>query len=480
MMTPSLQLNIGAHLTMTPQLQQAIHLLQLSTLDLRREIELAVEHNPMLMLVDTFDDAYELALEDDWSAAENTDSEESFDDAGIDEEREGMLAEGLINPTAPSSGGTEGPDIERNAREETLKDVLYRQASLLPLNDQQQLIADALIDALDERGYLSQPLNELRDGLNAQLREPVSDTDMHTVLGQLQQLEPTGVFARDLSECLLLQLNTLPSDTPLLPQARRLVRQFLEILAAHDFKRLKRRLTLDDESLDEIIAMIRRLDPAPGRLYSSETDNYVIPDLVLRRHPRQGGEVELNPLALPRVSLHDEYVHLIRRGDRSEGNQFLRHHLQEARWLIKSLSSRNDTLLKVGREIIRRQHAFLDHGEEAMKPLVLADIAEVVGLHESTVSRVTTQKYIHTPRGMFELKHFFSSHVGQAGDAHSSTAIRAKLKKLIAQEPPHKPLSDARLVALLAEDDITVARRTVAKYRESMGIPASSERKRLA
>lgn len=480
MMTPSLQLNIGAHLTMTPQLQQAIHLLQLSTLDLRREIELAVEHNPMLMMVDTFDDTYDLALEDDWSATESAAGEESLDNAGIDEEREGMLAEGLVNPTAPSSSGGEAPDIERNAREETLKDVLYRQASLLSLTDQQQLIADALIDALDERGYLSQSLDELRDGLNAQLRDPVSDTDMHDVLSAVQQLEPTGVFARDLSECLLLQLNALPSDTPLLPQARRLVRQFLEILAAHDFKRLKRRLTLDDDALDNIIAMIRRLDPAPGRLYSSETDNYVIPDLVLRRHPRQGGEVELNPLALPRVSLHDEYVHLIRRGDRSEGNQFLRHHLQEARWLMKSLSSRNDTLLKVGREIIRRQHAFLDHGEEAMKPLVLADIAEEVGLHESTVSRVTTQKFIHTPRGLFELKHFFSSHVGQAGDAHSSTAIRAKLKKLIAQEPPHKPLSDARLVALLAENDITVARRTVAKYRESMGIPASSERKRLA
>lgn len=479
MMTPSLQLNIGAHLTMTPQLQQAIHLLQLSTLDLRREIELAVEHNPMLMLIDTFDDAYDLALEDDWSAAESTDSDETYDDAGIDEEREGMLAEGLINPTAPSSG-SEAPDIERNARQETLKDVIYRQASLMPFTAQQQLIADALIDSLDERGYLTQSLIELRDGVNAQLRDPVTSADMHEVLGTLQQLEPTGVFARDLSECLLLQLNAQPSDTPLLPQARRLVRQFLEILAAHDFKRLKRRLSLDDESLDEIIAMIRRLDPAPGRLYSSETDNYVIPDLVLRRHPRQGGEVELNPLALPRVSLHDEYVHLIRRGDRSEGNQFLRHHLQEARWLMKSLSSRNDTLLKVGREIIRRQHAFLDHGEEAMKPLVLADIAEEVGLHESTVSRVTTQKYIHTPRGLFELKHFFSSHVGQAGDAHSSTAIRAKLKKLIAQEPPHKPLSDARLVALLADDDITVARRTVAKYRESMGIPASSERKRLA
>ena len=480
MMTPSLQLNIGAHLTMTPQLQQAIHLLQLSTLDLRREIEMAVEHNPMLMLIESFDEAYDLDMEDDWSATESATSDESNDDAGIDEEREGLLAEGLVNPTAPSPGGAEAPDIERNAREESLKDVLYRQATLLTLDEQQQLIADALIDALDERGYLSQSLTELCDGLNAQLRTPVSEADMEIVLGTLQQLEPTGVFARSLSECLLLQLNTLPPETPLLPQARRMVRQFLEILAAHDFKRLKRRLNIDDEALDEIIAMIRHLDPAPGRLYSSEADHYVIPDLVLRRHPRQGGEVELNPLALPRVSLHNEYVHLIQRGDRSEGNQFLRHHLQEARWLMKSLSSRNETLLKVGREIIRRQHAFLDHGEEAMQPLVLADIAEAVGLHESTVSRVTTQKYIHTPRGLFELKHFFSSHVGQAGDSHSRTAIRAKLKKLIAQEPPHKPLSDARLVALLAEDEITVARRTVAKYRESIGIPASSERKRLA
>ena len=478
MMTSSLQLNVSAHLAMTPQLQQAIHLLQLSAVDLRREIELAVEHNPLLTLMDTGDDCDDPLLEEDWSAAER-DNDASALEQGIDDEREGLLAEGLVHPHAPTVSSREQPDIECNVREETLKEALYRQAWLLPLDDRQRSVASTLIDALDERGYLSDSLTQLKNGLNAQRHDTATDHDMEEVLSALQQLEPTGVFARTLSECLHLQLLALPANTPLLPQARRLVRQFLEVLAARDFKRLKRRLAINDDDLDQIITMIRHLDPAPGRRYSSETEGYVVPDLVLHRHPRLGGDVELNPFALPRLGLYDDYVRLIRRGDRSDSNQFLRQHLQEARWLIKSLSSRNDTLLTVGREIIRRQHAFLDHGDEAMQPLVLADIADAVGLHESTVSRVTTLKYIHTPRGMFELKYFFSSHVGHAGEAYSSTAIRARLKKLIAQEPPHRPLSDARLAALLAEDDIPVARRTVAKYRESMGIPASGERKRL-
>lgn len=473
MMTPSLQLRVGTHLTMTPQLQQAIHLLQLSTTDLRQEIELAVEQNPMLMMLEESLDAPDTSLEEDWTASETAPSEDEPDD----EFERSMLPETLASH-APSDAES-GPSIERNAHLETLSDVIHRQAHMLSLDDNARLMADTLIDALDGRGYLSEPLDTLLDGLNAQVRTPFKLAALEQVLEQLQQLEPTGVFARTLSECLHLQLSALPTDTPYLPQAKRLARQFLDILAAQDFRRLKRRLTLDDAGLASVIELIRHLDPAPGRAFDTQRDIYVVPDLIVRRHPQYGDIVELNPHALPRVCLQQEYMQLIRRADKSESNQFLKHHLQEARWLLKSLSSRNETLLKVGREIMQHQHDFLEHGEEAMKPLVLTDIAEAVEMHESTISRVTTQKYIHTPRGMFELKYFFSSQVGQAGDTHSSTAIRARLRKLIGSEPAHKPLSDARLVALLADEGIAVARRTVAKYREAMSIPASSERKRL-
>ncbi len=245
---------------------------------------------------------------------------------------------------------------------------------------------------------------------------------------------------------------------------------------------LKRRLGLDDTQLDNVIAMIRLLDPRPGQAFDHHEESYVTPDLIAHYTP-QGWRIELNPDALPRLRIQPDYAALIRRADKSDDNTFMKQHLQEARWLMKSLSSRNDTLLKVGREIMSHQFDFLEHGEEAMKPLILANIAQLVEMHESTISRVTTQKFIHTPRGVFELKYFFSSHVGgneNASDAYSSTAIRARLKKMISEESPRKPLSDSKLVDLLAEDGIKVARRTIAKYREGLGIPSSSDRKRLA
>src|SRR5690554_5135212 len=349
------------------------------------------------------------------------------------------------------------------------------------LTPRERQIAESLIDAVDEAGYLAQTLDEIRDGVREQGLGGLRSQEMEQVLLRLQQFEPTGVFARELRECLLLQLGALPDDTPLLPQARRLVRQFLEALAGGDRRLLKRRLGLDDDALDATIALVRSLDPRPGSDFAATTSDYVIPDLVAR-HDSHGWHVELNPEALPRLRIQPDYAALVRRADRSQDNQFLKEHLQEARWLIKSLSSRNDTLLRVGREIMVRQLDFLEQGDEAMKPLILADIAQAVEMHESTISRVTTQKFIHTPRGVFELKYFFSSHVGGDGDGdvHSSTAIRARLKKLIGEEPARKPLSDSKLVELLADSDIKVARRTVAKYREAMGIPSSSERKRLS
>ncbi|MBH8580342.1 RNA polymerase factor sigma-54 [Bisbaumannia pacifica] len=468
-MKPSLQLRVGTQLTMTPQLQQAIALLQLSTLDLRQEIQQALESNPMLELDEAYGElAVEAPKEDEWSEAipEQLAVDSDWSDTYQD--------------MAPSGGG-EAPDFERNADVPSLRDHLTWQLAMTDLTaPRERAIAESLIDAVDANGYLTLPLEEITEGLRHQELAGLKVGDVEALLMRLQQFEPTGVFARDLRECLLLQLGALPDDTPLLPQAKRLVRQFLEALAGDDRKLLKRRLRLEDDQLDTLIHLVRSLDPRPGQAYAEGGSDYVIPDLIAR-HDRDGWRIELNPEALPRMRIQPDYAALIRRADKSDDNTFMKQHLQEARWLLKSLSSRNDTLLRVGQEIMTRQLDFLERGEEAMKPLVLADIAQTVEMHESTISRVTTQKYIHTPRGVFELKYFFSSQVGGGeGDAHSSTAIRARLKKLIGEEPPRKPLSDSKLVSLLADDGIQVARRTVAKYREAMGIPPSSERKRLS
>ncbi|MCP1313302.1 MULTISPECIES: RNA polymerase factor sigma-54 [unclassified Halomonas] len=468
-MKASLQLRIGTQLTMTPQLQQAIALLQLSTLDLRQEIQQALDSNPLLEQEDEFgEQSVTETPESDWE--ESIPSELSIDSEWSD----------TYQDMAAGSGASEGPDFDRQAAGQSLHGHLLWQLAMTDSSERDHAVAESLIDALDANGYLTQPLNDIREGLRAQGLEGLSLREVENVLLRLQQFEPTGVFARDLRECLMLQLATLPDDTPLLVPARRLVRQFLEALGKDDKRLLKRRLGLDDEQLDDVIRLIRSLDPRPGSAFGATNDSYITPDLVVR-HDQEGWHLELNPDALPRLRVQPDYASLIKRADKSQDNQFLKDHLQEARWLIKSLSSRNDTLLRVGREIIARQIGFLEHGEEAMKPLILADIAEAVEMHESTISRVTTQKYIHTPRGVFELKYFFSSQVsGQdGGDSHSSTAIRARLKKLIQEETPGKPLSDSRLVSLLEEGGINVARRTVAKYREAMGIPSSSERRRL-
>lgn len=469
-MKPTLQLRVGTQLTMTPQLQQAIQLLQLSTLDLRQEIQQALESNPMLELEEAFGEtAVSEPTEDDWAS-------EIPDELAVDSD----WSDTYQDVPSSGSGSDEGPDFERNAAGISLQGHLLWQLNMTDLPERSRLIAESLIDAVTPSGYLDVDLDTLAEGLRDQGLESLKTSDVEQVLIQLQQFDPTGVCARNLRECLMLQLGALPDDTPLLPQAKRLVRQFLEALAANDRKLLKRRLRLDDEQLDAVIGLIRALDPRPGQAFDDSSSDYVIPDL-LARHTRDGWRIELNPEAMPRLRIQPDYAALIRRADKSDDNTFMKQHLQEARWLIKSLSSRNDTLLKVGREIMARQIDFLERGEEAMKPLILADIAQVVDMHESTISRVTTQKFIHTPRGVFELKYFFSSQVGGGeGDAHSSTAIRAKLKKLIGEEPPRKPLSDSKLVDLLAADGIQVARRTVAKYREALGIPSSSERKRLA
>ena len=536
-MRQTLSLRIGQQLTMTPALQQAIRLVGMSSLELSTEIRTAIETNPMLEYDEDAvpDDAGEVddealaAVEDeDW---DDTDFEEaSFDDSALDgasfedmatpadddppafdanesaddESPETATADDEPTATADADDATdwreddahferdapaapearataprgEGdtPIEERSAPAETLHDYLAWQLNLTRLSERDRRIGIAIIDAVDEDGMLTEPLQDIAAGAgcNATLK------DAERVLAQVQQFDPPGVAARDLAECLALQLQQLPGDTPWRSQALAIVEQHFDVLAAQDLRGLARRTRLEEEDLAAAIALVRSLNPRPGAAMGDAEADYIEPDVVVRKL-RNGWSVELNDHAAPRVRLNDHYASLVRRSDTSRDNLFLKSSLQEARFFLKSIENRNDTLLRVAANIVERQAEFLEHGEEAMRPLVLADVAEAVGLHESTVSRATARKYMYTPRGVFELKYFFSSHVGTAdGGEISSTAIRALIRKLTARENPCQPLSDSRIAALLGERDIKVARRTVAKYRESLAIPSSNERRRLA
>ncbi|WP_404419817.1 RNA polymerase factor sigma-54 [Marinospirillum sp.] len=496
-MKPSLGLNLSQNLVITPQLQQAIYLLQLSTLDLQQEIQQALESNPLLELEET-DQAVPAVEPDPFDTstreANKAEAQQEATATEMNQWEEQRLPEELAVDTAwedvyshdysPPSGHQDNfqDNYERDTASTSLIDHLLWQLNLSLHNERDRIIGETLIDSINPEGYLSEDPQVICDSLQSQ-DEEFSDLTCEEVLALLkliQRFDPPGVGARDLRECLLLQLEQLPEDTPYLPQARRLVDQYLEILAGRDYRFLMRRLKLKHEDeLHEIITLIQQLNPRPGSSIESETSSYVIPDLLVTR-TQQGWRVELNPETLPKLRVQPQYADLIRRADSSDTNQYLKDHFREAQWLIKSLQSRSETLLKVGSKIVEVQQDFLEKGEEFMKPMVLADIATAIEMHESTVSRATTQKYIHTPRGLFELKYFFSSHVSTAeGGEASSTAIRAMLKKLISNEPPQKPLSDSKLADLLADSGIQIARRTVAKYREALGIPPSSERKRL-
>lgn len=489
-MKQSLQLKLGQQLTMTPQLQQAIRLLQLSTLDLQQEIQLALDSNPMLELeeADSFGEDSDVGTNDaaDQATAAAVETSDSMDDLPdtfpdelpVDTQWDDLLPSG----SAPASG-TGGEDYSdsgfeaRSGSRQSLQDHLLWQLNLTRLSDTDRLIAMAIIDATDDNGRLMLELEDihasLQDELDIELDEVVA------VLHMLQQFEPVGVCTRDLRECLLVQLQQLPATTPHLEQARNLLNRYLPQLASGDFSQIMRRARLREDQLKSVLGLIQTLDPNPGETFAPAEVEYVVPDVFVSK--RDGRWlVELNPDIAPRLRINDEYAGLIKRADTSADNTFLRDNLQEARWFLKSLQSRNETLMKVATKIVEHQRNFLEYGEEAMKPLVLHDIAEAVDMHESTISRVTTQKYMHTPRGIFELKFFFSSHVATtAGGECSSTAIRALIRKLVAAENPRKPLSDNKITQLLEEQGIKVARRTIAKYRDTLNIPPSNERKRL-
>ena len=496
----SLQLKLGQQLTMTPQLQQAIKLLQLSTLDLQQEIHQALESNPMLELLEddeSFDTSYEANTQQEIKIEPKLDSADDSGDAdptpSSDVDWQSDIPNDLSvdsnwddiypnNYTSGASSDSDSLDFEsRNSVEETLQDHLLWQLNLTPMSEQDLSIAYAIIDAIDANGMLTVDLESIHSGFDADA--DIDIEEITAVLHRIQQFDPIGVGYRNLSECLLIQLRQFddPSLEKQIKNAKVIISDYLELLAHRDYAQLMRRTKLNETELQASIALIESLDPRPGANICPPTTSYVVPDVIVSKDLDTGKwKVDLNPDTAPKIRINSSYASLVKRADSSSENNYLKDNLQEARWFIKSLQSRNETLMKVSTRIVEHQKGFLEYGEEAMKPLVLHDIAEAVDMHESTISRVTTQKYMHTPRGIFELKYFFSSHVSTKGGGEcSSTAIRAIIKKLVAAESVRKPLSDSKITQLLEEKGINVARRTIAKYRESLSIPPSNERKRL-
>jgi RNA polymerase sigma-54 factor len=469
MLKPSLQLRLSQQLTMTPQLQQAIRLLQLPVMELQTQIQQALDENVMLEL-----DEPELTAEAETDAAAET-----HDDR--DEIAVAVEAEWADRQTADAKVGTgsgasnfepRGQQEFADLSGETLHEHLLWQLGLEHLDARARAIGHALIDAINDDGYLTDDLEAVRSTLLPDVDCTIEEIE--TTLSLIQRFDPTGVAARSVSECVLLQLAQLVPDTPGLDLARRVAADCLELVAEHQLGALRRRLNVADEELHDAIALVRACHPRPGAAIYAPASDYVIPDVYVRRADGVW-TVELNHSMAPPLRVNQSYANSL---GRSGDYDVLRTHLQEARWLIRSLEIRNETLLKVALTIVQRQTEFLEHGEEHMRPMVLKDIAEAIGMHESTVSRVTTNKYMHTPRGIFEFRYFFSSHLTSEDGEQSSTAVRAKIKKLIGAEQPGKPLSDNQLAKILSEQGIKVARRTVAKYREGMNIPSSSERRR--
>jgi len=482
-MKQSLQLRMGQQLSMTPQLQQAIKLLQLSTLDLQQEIQQALDSNMMLEVVE--DEGSSLSeqkiVENKVDTTDQIGSEGSQtdipDELPTDTSWEDVFdSMPVASAAAPAA---DMPDFEiQRSKAESLQDHLLWQMEMLPFTERDRAIVTTIIDSVDSNGYLSTSCDEMYLGLEEQL-ENLEKEEFLAVLHRVQRFDPPGVAAEDLRDCLRLQLLQLPESTPFRAEAIELVELYLELLATQERVKLMRRLGISEYKLTEIIALIRSLDPKPGSAIEETDSEYVIPDLFVAKVKGEW-RVELNPDIAPRLRVNPFYSGMIKRADNSKDNNSMKEHLQEARWFIKSLHSRNDTLLRVGRCIIEKQTDFLEHGAIAMKPMVLRDIAEELELHESTISRVTTQKYMHLPSGVIEFKYFFSSHVQtDAGGECSATAIRAFIKELVSNENPAKPLSDSKITQLLTEKGIKVARRTIAKYREAISIPSSSQRKRL-
>lgn len=497
---PGLQINIGQQLKLTPQLQQSIKILQYSALEVQQTIEATLEVNYMLEVEEDQSSEEELSNELKEQAADSNDDKPSSDkeevapeDQALDINEAETLSDDLeidcnwddvySDHTTTSSAQSLDDYVSAEnytASEKTLHDHLYWQSDIYPWNEGQALLASYIIDDINDEGYLSSDLTTLLDSLN---KKELSDSNytieaLSEVLAVIQQFEPTGVGAQTVQESLLLQLATLPNN-PFVVTAKQLISEHFDWLSFHDHKRIKKLYGLNDDELTKLFRLIQSLNPRPGRDFSATQSEVIVPDLRIKR-AKQGWLVELNANAFPRLAVNSAYVDLAGKLDNSEQSKKIKEQLIEAKGLIKSIHSRGETLLRVGKFIVEKQSQFFEEGEQAMQPLVLREVAEHLELHESTISRATNQKYMQTPRGTYELKYFFSTGVSQYGSAdQSAIAIKSHIKGLIDQEDPKKPLSDNKLMTLLEEKDITVARRTIAKYREALNIPSSSERKKL-
>ncbi|QNX33216.1 RNA polymerase factor sigma-54 [Acinetobacter seifertii] len=478
----SVGLKVANSLSLTPQLQQAIRLLQLSSLELEQEIQIQLDSNPLLEKVE------DESLAESLSTLENKESNDLTTELNADHLPDDLPVDtewdDIYTHQSTALGTPEFEEREDNRQVQmTLKEHMLEQLNLLHFSKIDQLIAYCIIDALDDKGFLDAELEEIilavQHLLNdMDIEEEIEEDEVLVVLKHIQRLDPVGIGSRNLAECLKIQLDFLPKGTEYLKEAQSLL-QYYELLIANDLNKLLKQTGLSKDELKLSVDLLKTLKPYPGMDFQKQESEYQIPDVVVAKKDLHW-QVQLNPDIMPKLRINSFYSSMIRRADQSDDNLYLRNQMLEAKNFIKSIDERHKTLLKVATCIVEHQKAFLEIGAEAMKPLVLRDVAEEVELHESTVSRVTTNKYMLTPRGLFELKYFFSSHVGTTtGGEASSTAIRAMIKKLVSNENPRKPLSDNTIAALLKDEGIEVARRTVAKYRESLHIPSSSERKVL-
>jgi RNA polymerase sigma-54 factor len=488
-MKPTLQFKLSQHLTLTPQLQQSIRLLQLSTIELNQEIERIVQENPLLELEDSVSSdvsEYRTTLLD--SPAELLSADLLGTPGEISAEMSATELDSGTKNLGDESDWFEGDAAFRNSRDDdddrdfpqqaaeppSLREHLNSQVSLSQMPERDRKIVGLLIDSLNDDGYLAQDLEELVSLLPSELG--IGMNDLHIALGYLQHLDPPGVGARNLQECLIMQLHALPEDTPYREQALLLVNNHLDSLASRDFCTIKKLLPCDDECLRSIRRVITSLNPRPGTAFSSTIARYIIPDVIVTK-VNGSWIANLNPEAMPRLKINRLYADILKCSHDDSARRLVSQ-LHEAKWLIKNVHQRFGTILKVSSAVVERQRQFFEHGAVAMRPLILREIADVLDLHESTISRVTTQKFMRTPRGIFELKYFFSSHVAtDTGGACSATAIRALIKQIVNAENAKKPLSDGRISEILGQQGIMVARRTVAKYRESVQIPPVNLRK---
>ncbi len=485
-MKHSLQLKLSQHLTLTPQLQQSIRLLQLSTLDLNQEIENFLIENPLLerievsheppLVVPLSGPVPEVPAQNGEAAAEDREFGEAAQAESTDWDDASDWGSDGVGQGAKRDDDDDMGASDIQAISENLQQHLLHQINLNHLSDRDKHVVEVLIGNLSEDGYLTLCLEEIFESLPPELELELED--LQIALQHLQHLDPIGVGARSLSECLLLQLRALPPKTPFRSEALRLVADHLALLGSRDFTRLKKLLNLDEETLKGAQRLIIGLNPRPGLEFTQLETRYVVPDVVVRKERGKWVAV-LNNNAIPKLRINKMYADILSRSRDSSGSQ-LASQLQEARWLIKNVQQRFETILKVSQAILDRQKHFFDHGEVAMRPLILREIADAVGVHESTVSRVTTQKFMFTPRGIYELKYFFGSHVStETGGSASSTAIRALIRQLVGAEDTKKPLSDSRISDILSQQGIVVARRTIAKYRESLQISSANQRKSL-